>query len=126
MSNENLNESCARIEDERGQVIIKDDVIAAIAGLSAMEIEGVASMNGNVTKEMLGKLGIKNASKGVSIELQENAVAIKLSLSLRYGYSIPKTSKEVQEKVKTMIEETTGLTVSSIDVRIAGIELDKA
>ena len=117
----------AKIElnSEFGEVEVASDVIASIAGLAATEVEGVASMNGNITRETLAKLGIRNASKGVRIDVQDNVVYVKLTLSMRYGYSIPKTSEEVQTKVKDSVENMTGLTVSCVDVRISGIELDK-
>lgn len=115
----NVGNSC-------GNVKIADDVIASIAGVAATEVEGVAAMSGNITNEIVGKLGVKNLSKGVVIDVQEDMVTVKLNLTMRYGYSIPKTSAEVQEKVKASIESMTGLKVSCVDIRIAGIELDKA
>ena len=41
-----------------GKVQIADEVVAIIAGLAATEVEGVASMAGNITNELVGKLGI--------------------------------------------------------------------
>lgn len=114
------------VENSCGKVKIADDVIASIAGVAATEVEGVAAMSGNITNEIVGKLGVKNLSKGVVIDVQEDVVTVKLNLTMRYGYSIPKTSAEVQEKVKASIESMTGLNVSCVDIRIAGIELDKA
>lgn len=114
------------VENSCGNVKIADDVIASIAGVAATEVEGVAAMSGNITNEIVGKLGVKNLSKGVVIDVQEDIVTVKLNLTMRYGYSIPKTSAEVQEKVKASIESMTGLKVSCVDIRIAGIELDKA
>ncbi len=114
------------VEDPCGNVKIADDVIASIAGVAATEVEGVAAMSGNITNEIVGKLGVKNLSKGVVIDVQDDIVTVNLNLTMRYGYSIPKTSAEVQEKVKASIESMTGMTVSCVDIRIAGIELDKA
>lgn len=127
MSEKNETNYTASIEVENpcGHVDIADDVIASIAGVAATEVEGVASMSGNITNEIVGKLGVKNLSKGVVIEVAEDVVSIKLTLVLRYGYSIPKTSLEVQEKVKVQVENMTGLKVSCVDIKIAGIELDK-
>lgn len=113
------------VEEQGGKVKIADDVIATIAGVAATEVEGVAAMSGNITNEIVGKLGVKNLSKGVGIDVQEDVVTVKLNLTMRYGYSIPKTSAEVQEKVKSAIENMTGLNVSCVDIRIAGVELDK-
>ena len=87
-----------------GKVQIADEVVAIIAGLAATEVEGVASMAGNITNELVGKLGMKNLSKGVKVDVLENVVCVNLNLNLEYGYSIPETCKKVQEKVKTAIE----------------------
>jgi uncharacterized alkaline shock family protein YloU len=128
MGEKNITNYSATIEIENpcGEVKIADDVIASIAGVAATEVEGVSSMSGNITKEIAGKLGVKNLSKGVVIDVQDGIISAKITLTLRYGYSIPKTSAEVQEKVKTAIESMTGLKVACVDIRIAGVELDKA
>ena len=51
-------------KDKIGEVQIADEVVAIIAGLAATEVEGVDSMAGNITNELVGKLGMKNLSKG--------------------------------------------------------------
>ena len=119
------NYSADLVLDERGSIRIADDVIATIAGLAATEVEGVASMSGNMTNEIVAKFGVKNLTKGVVVEVADKMVNVKLNLALRYGYSIPKTTAEVQERVQNAIENMTELTVSCVDIRIAGIELDK-
>ena len=48
-----------------GEVKIADEVVAIIAGLAATEVEGVGSMAGNITNELVSKLGMKNLSKGI-------------------------------------------------------------
>ena len=88
------------------------------------EVEGVAAMSGNLTNEIVGKLGMKNLSKGVKIEVIDKAVTADLSITMKYGYSIPKTSKTVQDKVKTAIENMTGLTVSEVNIRIVGVDIE--
>lgn len=108
-----------------GTVQIADEVVAIIAGLAATEVEGVASMNGNITKELVGKLGMKNLSKGVKVDVLEHVVCVDLNLNLEYGYSIPETCKKVQERVKTAIENMTGLQVSDVNISIASVELEK-
>lgn len=108
-----------------GEVQIADEVVATIAGLAATEVEGVAAMSSNITNELVSKLGMKNLSRGVKIQVIEDTVSVDLSLTLEYGYSIPKTSKLVQEKVKQAIENMTGLTVLEVNIRISGVNIDK-
>lgn len=107
-----------------GAVRVADSVVAIIAGLAATEVEGVASMAGNITNELVAKLGMKNLSKGVRIDVLEDVVTVDLNLNIEYGYNILETSRTVQEKVKAAIENMTGLTVADVNVRIAGVNMD--
>lgn len=107
-----------------GTVQIADDVVAIIAGLAATEVEGVKAMAGNITNELVAKLGMKNLSKGVEVEVEDNKVEVSLALILSYGYNIPDVSNKVQDKVKTAIENMTGLTVSAVNIRIANVDIE--
>lgn len=107
-----------------GEVRIADEVVAIIAGLAATEVDGVDSMAGNITNELVGKLGMKNLSKGVKVDVTEEHVSVDLSLNIKYGYNIPDVSEHVQERVKTAIENMTGLTVLDVNIRIAGVNIN--
>lgn len=109
-----------------GDIQIADEVIAIIAGLAATEVEGVAKMYGNITNELVSKLGMKNLSKGVKVAVTPEDVKVDISLEVRYGYSVMDVSKKVQEKVKQAIETMTGLEVSMVRVRIAGVAIEKS
>ena len=106
-----------------GEVQIADEVVAIIAGLAATEVEGVAAMAGNITNELVSKLGMKNLSKGIKVEVTPESVVVDMSITMKYGYNIPKTSQTVQEKVKSAIENMTGLYVSEVNVKIAAVDL---
>lgn len=106
-----------------GEVRVADEVVAIIAGLAATEVEGVESMSGNITNELVSKLGMKNLSKGVKVEVAEKTVSVEVALNISYGYSIPEVSEKVQEKVKSAIETMTGLSVAIVNVRIATVDM---
>lgn len=106
-----------------GEVKIASDVVATIAALAASEVDGVHSMAGNITNEIIGKLGMKNASKGVKVMMEEGIVRVDMNLNMRYGYSIPKVMEQVQEKVSQQIESMTGLVVPEVNIRVAGVSL---
>ncbi|MBR0382168.1 MAG: Asp23/Gls24 family envelope stress response protein [Eubacterium sp.] len=108
-----------------GEVQIADDVVAVIAGLAATEVEGVAKMSGNITNEIVSMLGMKTLSKGVKVHVKDEDVEVRLNLLLDYGVSIPDTCSEVQERVKNAIETMTGLHVTDVNVRIAGIIMEE-
>ena len=107
-----------------GEVQIANEVVASIAGISASEVEGVDSMAGGLAGELAGKFGAKNLSKGVKVEVADIAM-VELAINMKYGYSIPKTCKQVQEKVMQAINSMTGLTVKQVNVRIAGVSLEQ-
>ena len=108
-----------------GQVHIADEVVAIIAGLAATEVEGVASMAGNITNELVSKLGKKSLSKGIRVKVEDGIVNVNVALNIAYGYSVPKTCKKVQEKVKAAIENMTGLEVEKVDIQIANVSISK-
>ena len=123
MAKDERNTYTIQNDPNAGEVQIADEVVAIIAGLAATEVEGVASMAGNITNELVGKLGMKNLSKGVKVEITSDSVIVDMALNMEYGYNIPKTSENVQERVKTTIENMTGLSVSEVNVRIAGVAI---
>ena len=108
-----------------GEVKIADEVVAIIAALAATEVDGVASMAGNITNEVIGKLGIQNLSKGVKVDVLEGVVTVSLALNLKYDYSIMEVTKKVQEKVKNAVENMTGLEVADVNIKVAGVEMEK-
>ena len=108
-----------------GEVQIADEVVAVIAGLAASEVKGVAATGSNVTNEIASKFGKKNLSKGIKVLVGPDCVSVDMALTIDYGYGIPETAKQVQEKVKLAIENMTGLTVKEVNVRIAGVNIVK-
>lgn len=113
-------------ENEKvGSVKIADDVVAMIAALAATEVEGVASMAGNVTHELLSRVGVKNAAKGARVEVLQKKVKVDLAITIEYGYNIPATCQRVQAKVKNAVENMTGLDVTDVNIRIAGVSVSK-
>lgn len=109
-----------------GSVEIADEVVAIIAGLAATEVDGVDSMAGNITKELVGRLGMKNLSKGVKIQMMDTSVSIDLALNIKYGYNIPEVATTVQERVTSAIESMTGLEVLDVNVKISNVHLQPA
>ena len=114
-----------KTEENLGEVKIADEVVAVIAGLAATEVDGVASTVGNVTKELVNKLGRKSFSKGVKVDVLDGIVTVSLAMNMKFGYSIKEVTEKVQEKVKSAIENMTGLTVLDVNIKIAGVNMEE-
>ena len=111
-------------ESQIGEVQIADDVVAMIASLAATEVDGVYPV-GNVTDDLMSKVGMKKMTKGVRVDLQQNSVNVDLAITMDYGYNIPGTCQKVQNKVKAAIENMTGLVCNNVNIRIAGVNMKK-
>ena len=110
-------------KDGKGMVAIADDVVAMIASLAASEVEGVSSPVGNITNELMSKVGMKKLTRGAKVNVLVNVVTVDLSLVLDAGRRIPETCRIVQEKVKNAIETMTGLSVADVNIRISAIDM---
>lgn len=108
-----------------GELKISDEVVATIAGLAATEVDGVDSLAGNITNELVGKLGLKGLSKGVKVEVIDTSVSVDLALNIDGGYTIPEVCAGVQDRVQSAIENMTGFSVIDVNVRITGVKIDK-
>ena len=124
MANEKNDNHTLLNTDIQGEVKIADDVVAAIAAIAAGEVEGVGKTAGGLGGTLMAYVGMKRKDSGVRVEIVEDIVHVDLTITIRYGYSIPAVSSKVQEKVKSSVENMTGLSVSDINVRISGIEMN--
>ena len=119
-----MEKTVAKDDIDLGTVRIADDVVATIATYAAKEIEGVAGMSGNSTSNCLSRAGVKMPeAKGVKVTVDNGNVDVDVSVILDYGYNIPATSSKIQARVKSSIENMTGLNVTDVNVRIAGINV---
>ena len=123
MAKDERNTYSIQSDASLGEVKIADEVVAIIAALAATEVDGVAPMAGNITNELISRLGMKNLSKGVKVDVLEGVVTVSLSLNLKYNYSIMDVSAKVQEKVKNAVENMTGLEVADVNIKVAGVEM---
>ena len=100
-----------------GQVKISNDVIVTIAGLAALEVEGVDTIT-SLTDKLL-----KN--NGVKIQIEDGKVTLDVVITVEYGMAIPEVSLKVQENVKNTVETMTGLEVSQVNIQVQEISFKK-
>jgi uncharacterized alkaline shock family protein YloU len=110
------------LPSELGAIRIANEVVSTIAGLTAVDIEGVASMSGGIVGGIAEALGRKNLSRGVKVEVGEEDASVDLYLIVNYGSRIPDVAWNTQEKVKKAIETMTGLRVVAVNVHVQGVK----
>ena len=124
MANETTHTSTFELEGGMGEVRINDEVVAIIAALAASDVKGVASMAGNVTRDLIEKLGVKSLSKGVRVQIEDGQVKVAMNINLKYGYNVPDTCAQIQDKVKTSVETMTGLDCPEVNIKIVNVVMD--
>ncbi|MGI6514199.1 MAG: Asp23/Gls24 family envelope stress response protein [Syntrophomonadaceae bacterium] len=108
-----------------GAIRIAEEVVSTIAGLAAVEVEGVAAMSGSLTAGLTEILGRKNLSKGVKVEVGDTETAIEAFIVVEYGFPIPVVAKAVQNQVKSAVETMTGLNVTAVNIHVVGVSMKK-
>lgn len=100
---------------------IANDVIAAIAGLAATEVDGVVGMTGGLAGGLSEMLGKRDPTKGVKLEVKDSLVGFDLYLVVQFGKKIPEVASRVQEQVKIQVENMTGLHVTHVNIHVQGV-----
>jgi uncharacterized alkaline shock family protein YloU len=95
-----------------GHVFIADAVVAEIAALAASEVEGASGIGEKTKNRSL-----------IKAEIAGTNVRISMIITTRFGYPIPATCQAVQSKVKTSVENMTGLTCTDVNIRVSGVEV---
>ena len=109
-----------------GSLQISTDVLAKIARLAALEVDGVAQVTAGSSQNVRGLLGRTGLRKAVSVTLDDGVASVAVHLTIKYGHKIMPLCENVQENVKQTIQNMTGITVSRVDVLVVGLEQPEA
>jgi len=113
------------INTEMGTIRIADEVVSTVAGLAASEVEGVASLSGGWSTDLVEKLGRKNLGKGIKVEVVDGSTSIEISIVVKFGHPIPDVAETVQQEVKQSVETMTGLVVKAVNVNVIAVDIKK-
>lgn len=117
--------SMEAMDIQGGKITFAPDVIATIASLAANEVEGVDSLGGTVVEGITGMLSKKSMTKGVKVDINDNTATMDISAIIKYGFKIHEVSTNLQRKVKSTIENMTGLNVTAVNVFVQAIAFEK-
>lgn len=116
----------SKISTELGLINIDDNVIANIAGISAMESYGIVGMaSKNATDGLFELLKSDYLSKGIRVSSKDETLTIDLHVILEYGVSISAVAQNIIDKVKFNVEKFTGLKATNINIYVQGIRVGK-
>lgn len=108
-----------------GNISVSSEVIAKIAGLAALEIEGVVGLKETIASGIAKLIGKEGSSGGVAVTIENDQVVIEMNIVAQYGSPIPEVSFRVQQNVKEAVEKMTGKNVVAVNVNISDVQLPK-
>ena len=107
---------------ERGSVLISEDVIATIIENAIKDVEGVVGLSVKPGADIADMIGKKSWGKGIKITISEdNALSVDCNINLGYGQSVVVVAKSVQDTVTAALESATGVNVSAVNINVCGI-----
>jgi uncharacterized alkaline shock family protein YloU len=116
----------AKTNTEYGVISIDDNVIATLAGISAMESYGIVGMaSKNATDGLFELLKSDYLAKGIKVYTKDEKLTVDLHVILEYGVRISVVAENIIERVKFNIESLTGLKIDKINVHVQGIRVGK-
>ena len=112
--------------NEFGSIAIGDEVIATLAGAAAMECYGLVGMAPrNIQEGISDLLRRDNFERGVDIQFGEESITIQLYIVVEYGVKISEVARNVQERVKYVVETMLGLKVDRINVKVQSVRVTR-
>ncbi len=115
-----------KLKTKRGQVNIKNEVLAKVAGVTAVECYGIVgmamvNMTSGITKLMMGD----NITKGISLNVKNNKIDIDLHIVVEYGVNIKAVTENIISNVTYKLESFSGLEVSSVNIYVEDVRVDE-
>jgi uncharacterized alkaline shock family protein YloU len=120
-----MGENYISCSGELGSINISEDVISSIVKSAIAEIDGVAGLSNTAGAELAERIGLKTVSKGVKVQFVDDRIIIDLIINVVFGCNIVNTAKSVQEKLISVVQDTTGIDKADINVHVSGVVFEK-
>jgi uncharacterized alkaline shock family protein YloU len=118
----------------KGRIEIHDEVVEKVAGLAAMEVEGVADLGGDIARaiesvrEKVG-FGHKRGDQGIKSKINGREVTIDVTIVIEYGHVVMDVARNVKHNVAGQTSRMLGLKVVEVNVIVDDVRMpgeDKA
>ena len=120
-----MGDNYVTCQTEKGSINISEEVITSIVKSALSEIDGVAGLSNTAGSELAELIGLKTVTKGVKVQFVDGKIIVDVIINVMYGCNIVQVAREVQEKVMSMIQASTGLEQAEVNVHVSGISFDK-
>ena len=108
-----------------GSLQISTEVIAKIARLAALEVDGVADVATGTSQNVRSLLGRTGLQKPVTVVMEDGIATVTVHLTVVYGSKVMPLCEKVQENVKSAVQNVTNVTVSRVNLGITGVAAEE-
>lgn len=111
------------LPEVKGRIHIADEVVEKVAGLAAVEVEGVADVGGDFARavesvrERIG-IGNKRGDQGIKADVKGNEVVISVTIMVEFGHAVMEVARQVQANVAAQTNRMLGLRVVEVNVTV--------
>jgi uncharacterized alkaline shock family protein YloU len=112
----------------KGRIDIEDEVVEKVAGLAALEVDGVADLGGDVeravenVREHIG-VGHRRGDQGVKAHIDGRDVSIEVTIVIEYGHVVMDVARDVKDNVSTQTTRMLGLQVVEVNVVVDDVRM---
>lgn len=110
-------------KQQQGTLKVSDEVISKIVKLAVSETEGVAGLP-TQSVDFSKFLMNKKTENAIKVRLVKDVVEIDIAIIAKLGYKVSVLGEKIQERVKNDVQSMTGIMVSKVNVRIAGVAFE--
>jgi uncharacterized alkaline shock family protein YloU len=112
----------------KGRIDVADEVVEKVAGLAAMEVEGVADLGGDIERALEGvreRIGIghKRGDQGIKAKISGREVSIDVTIMIEYGHVVMEVARQVKANVAHQTNRMLGLSVVEVNVTVDDIKM---
>lgn len=104
-----------------GATRVANEVVASIAALAALQVEGVSAMYHPAGHQIDRILRRAYAHRGVRVELVDSALHLDLWIVIEAGGSVPSIGGQVQRRVADAVDRMLGLRVAEVNVFVSEV-----
>ncbi|MDO8964094.1 MAG: Asp23/Gls24 family envelope stress response protein [Coriobacteriia bacterium] len=109
-----------------GAVQISNDVLADIAGYSALECYGIVGMASPTLRDGVAQLlSLDKLRRGVRVHSDGEDVQVDLYVVAEYGTNLSEVSHNMSERVRYVLQSNAEVRVAAVNVHVQGIKVRK-
>jgi uncharacterized alkaline shock family protein YloU len=118
------------LPEVKGRIHIADEVVEKVAGLAAVEVEGVADVGGDFARaiesvrERIG-IGNKRGDQGIKADVKGNEVMISVTIMVEFGHVVLEVARQVQLNVARKTQRMLGLKVVEVNVTVDDVRTSR-